>query len=101
MSPRPVRAGCGGRRLRARDHGRRGDRRSARSAPDTLFNEVAPRGRGAEQIGWPVVGPPGSSGVGLLPTLLDVGLHELFGVRLEDVVDLLEEIVELGFELLA
>jgi ubiquitin-like protein Pup len=30
----------------------------------------------------------------LLPTLLDVGLHEVLGVGLEDLVDLVEQVVE-------
>src|SRR5579863_8756334 len=51
---------------------------------------------------------PGSSPGGkrgkptrLLPALLDVIADELFGVLLEDLVDLVEQVVELGLQLLA
>src|SRR5438067_920078 len=37
----------------------------------------------------------------LFPALLDVGLDEILGVGLEDVVDLVEQVVELGLDLLA
>src|SRR5262245_52772438 len=37
---------------------------------------------------------------GLLATLLDVRLHEVLGVRLEHVVDLVEQVVQLRLELL-
>src|SRR5438105_13354137 len=36
---------------------------------------------------------------GLLPAFLDVRAHELLGVVLEDLVDLVEEVVELGLQL--
>jgi hypothetical protein len=36
-----------------------------------------------------------------LTALLHVGLHEVLGVRLQDLVDLVEQIVEFGLELLA
>src|SRR5688500_6117043 len=39
-------------------------------------------------------------GYRLLAALLDVGVHEVFGVGLEDLVDLVEEIVEFGLDLL-
>src|SRR6188474_3946824 len=45
-------------------------------------------------------GPP-SSYERLLAALLDVGLHELLGVGLEDLVDLVEQVVELRLELVA
>src|SRR5690349_16583658 len=50
-----------------------------------------------------LVGPPRASARSwpLLPALLDVRLHEVLGVGLEDLVDLVEEVVELGLELLA
>ena len=38
---------------------------------------------------------------GLLAALLDVRLHEVLGVGLEHLVDLVEQVVELGLELLA
>src|SRR5712664_1534959 len=54
---------------------------------------VAPGGR---------LRPPFSrAGLRLLAAALDVALHELLGVLLEDVVDLVEEIVEVLFDLLA
>ena len=37
----------------------------------------------------------------LLPTLLHVVAHELLGVVLQDLVDLVEQVVELGLDLLA
>jgi len=39
--------------------------------------------------------------MGLLAALLYVALYEVFGVGLEDIVDLVKEIIELGFELFA
>src|SRR5690606_5864955 len=38
---------------------------------------------------------------GLLPSLLHVRLHEVLGVGLEDLVDLVQQVVELGLDLLA
>src|SRR5690606_30939576 len=43
----------------------------------------------------------GGGGYRLLAALLDVRLHELLGVGLEDVVDLVEQVVELRLDLLA
>jgi len=38
--------------------------------------------------------------VRLLAALLDVGLHELLGVGLQDLVDLVQQVVELRLELI-
>src|SRR3546814_15223492 len=47
-------------------------------------------------------GPKGSAAAfGLLAALLDVRLHEVLGVRLEHLVDLVEQVVELALALLA
>src|SRR3954469_10773436 len=48
--------------------------------------------------------PGGKNGIAmrrLLAALLVVGLHEVFGVRLEHLVDLVEQIIQLGLDLLA
>src|SRR5439155_4767933 len=44
------------------------------------------------------VGPPGGRS---LPALLHVGLHELLGVLLQDLVDLVQDLVHLLLQLLA
>src|SRR3546814_2846529 len=50
----------------------------------------------------PAEGPKGSAAAfGLLAALLDVRLHEVLGVRLEHLVDLVEQVVELALDLLA
>ena len=38
--------------------------------------------------------------MGLLAALLDVALHEVLGIGLEDLVDLVEQVVEFGLEFL-
>src|SRR5690625_1710810 len=40
-------------------------------------------------------------GRGLLATLLDIGLHEVFRVGLQDVIYLVQQVVEFGLDLLA
>src|SRR5262245_40050333 len=48
------------------------------------------------------MGPSGPHGIWrLLATLLHVRLHEVLGIRLEDLVDLVQQVVELGLDLLA
>src|ERR1700690_3886980 len=72
------------------------------SVPERSGVAGSVRRRRAEKLG------PGSSPVGksgrptqLLPALLDVVADELLGVLLQDLVDLVQEVVQLGLQLLS
>ena len=78
---------------------------SAPASPGTGAGAV-PRRRSSSGKLEPGSSPARKMGIahlrrGLLPTLLDVGLDEVLGVGLEHVVDLVEQVVELGLQLLA
>jgi hypothetical protein len=72
-------------------------KRARRSRP----TGAAARGSWARIVGRRRTGSGRTASPRLLTALLHVGLHEVLGVGLEHVVDLVEEVVELGLDLLA
>ena len=81
------------RRPRPRRHRRRAVGRVTGAGQPQQSDEVGPR---VFVPGERAAAPPG-----LLPALLHVVAHELLGVVLEHLVDLVEQVVELGLDLLA